>query len=183
MEIWNMDADTKITYMLEMLSPDELQPKLVDFPDLRIERMQIRCPEFNRFLHTIVGYRHRWGGRSDWGKEGWYNYVNRDGMETWVAYMGGTPAGYFELSKHPEGDVHIMTFGLLPQFIGNGLGGHLLTKAIERAWDMGAKRVIVGTCTHDHPHALKNYIARGFRIFKTEQKPANPPIKSFWDLE
>ena len=177
-----MDAETKTTYILEMLSPDDLRPKYGDFPDLRIERMEFKCPEFNKFLHTVIGYEYRWGGRAHWGKHDWYGHVNRDGMETWVAYLSGTPAGYFELEKSPEGDVHIINFGLLPQFIGRGLGGHLLTRAVERAWEMGARRIWLSTCTHDHPHALKNYLARGFRIQRIRKGPANPPIKSFWQL-
>ena len=177
-----MNSEVKTTYVLEMLSPDELRPKYADFPDLRIEQMKVKCPEFNKFLHTMVGYNHRWGGRGNWGKENWYKYVNREEMETWVAYLSGTPAGYFELAKTLEKNVNIITFGLLPQFIGMGLGGHLLTRAIERGWEIGASKVRVGTCSHDHPHALKNYLARGFRIQRTNQGPANPPIKSFWEL-
>jgi GNAT superfamily N-acetyltransferase len=177
-----MDAETKTTYALEMLSPDELNPKYGDFPDLRIERMETKCPEFNKFLHTVVGYDYLWGGRTKWNKDDWYKYVNRDEFETWLAYLSGTPAGYFELEKRPAGEVCIMCFGLLPPFIGKGLGGHMLTKAIESAWEMGASKVLVGTCSHDHPHALKNYLARGFRIQRTVQGPANKPVKSFWDL-
>jgi len=177
-----MNIQKKTTYTLEMFKPADLRPKYIDWPGLRIERMETKCPEFNKFLHTVVGYDYRWGGKGDWSKDDWYRYVNRDKMETWVAYVSGTPAGYFELEKHPEGDVQILTFGLLPNFIGKGLGGHLLTKAIERAWEMGASKVWVRTCTHDHPHALKNYLARGFQIQRTTEAPANPPIKSFWEL-
>ena len=177
-----MNAEMKTTYVLEMLSPDELRPKYGDFPTLRIEQMEVRCPEFNKFLHTVVGYDYRWGGRTDWSKDYWYKHVNRDEMETWVAYLLGTPAGYFELEKTSEGNVHILSFGLLPQFIGKGIGGHLLTRAIERAWEMGASKVQVGTCSCDHPHALKNYVARGFRIQRTNQGPASPPTKPFWEL-
>ena len=165
-----------------MLDPNNLQPKCGDFPDLRVERMDIKCPEFNKFLHTMVGYDYRWGGRADWSKDDWYKFVNRDEMQTWVAYMSATPAGYFELAKLPQGDVRIQDFGLLPQFIGIGLGGHLLTIAIKHAWEMGASKIWLSTCTHDHPHALKNYLARGFRIQRTNQGPGNPPIKSFWEM-
>jgi ribosomal protein S18 acetylase RimI-like enzyme len=178
----DMCAETKTVYILEMLSPDELRPKLSDHPDLRIERMEFTCPEFNKFLHTMVGYNHRWGGRTKWSRDEWYKHVNKDGMETWVAYLSGTPAGYFEIGKNMEGEVFIHTFGLLPQFIGKGLGGHLLTRAVERAWEMGARRVQLSTCSHDHPHALKNYLARGFRIRQTRQSNPNAPIKSFWEL-
>jgi N-acetylglutamate synthase-like GNAT family acetyltransferase len=71
------------------------------------------------------------------------------------------------LEKQSE-SVEIAYFGLLPQFIGQGIGGHLLTHAIEKAWQMQAQRVWVYTCTLDHLGALSNYIARGFRVFKQE---------------
>ena len=35
---------------------------------------------------------------------------------------------------------------------------------------MGAQRVWVHTCSLDHPHALANYQARGFRIFRVEEQ-------------
>jgi GNAT superfamily N-acetyltransferase len=177
-----MNPETKTTYTLEMRSPGDLRPVRVSLPGLRIEPMQTRVPEFNAFLRTVVGSDYRWGGRLDWGKDEWTAYVQREELETWVAYMDGTPAGYFEIEKSPEGDVEIKNFGLLPAFIGQGLGGHLLTVAAERAWAWGATRVWLHTCTHDHPHALHNYIARGFRVCKTEVAPANRPIPSFWDL-
>jgi GNAT superfamily N-acetyltransferase len=136
----------------------------------------------NKFLHTLVGHNYRWGGRSDWGEEEWIAYASREELHTWVAYFYGTPAGYCEMEKAPEGDVEIVCFGLLPAFIGQGLGGHLLTVSVEHAWASGATRVWLHTCTHDHRHALQNYLARGFRLYKTEIGPANAPIPSFWEL-
>jgi GNAT superfamily N-acetyltransferase len=183
-----METKRKTTYTLEMLHPNDLQSKTIERPGLRIERMTTPFPEFNKFLHTVVGYPHLWGGREDWSGEDWTAYASRDTLQTWVAYVDGTPAGYCEMEKGPQGDVEIMCFGLLPVFIGQGLGGHLLTVAVERAWaatgngGMGATRVWLHTCTHDHPHALHNYLARGFRVCKTEEEPANDPIPSFWEL-
>jgi GNAT superfamily N-acetyltransferase len=150
--------------------------------------MTTPCPEFNKFLHTVVGYPYRWGGREDWTSEDWVAHAQDENLQTWVAYVEGTPAGYFEIEKRPAGDVEIVCFGLLAPFIGQGLGGHLLTVAVERAWastadgGMGATRVWLHTCSHDHPHALNNYLARGFRVVKTEVEPANDPISSFWEL-
>lgn len=183
---------TKTTYTLEMRRPDDLRPKRVDMPGLRVERMAVPAPEYNKFLHVVVGAPYRWGGRGDWGPKEWRAYVARDGLETWVAYVGASPAGYVEMEKGPAGDVFIYCFGLLPAFIGQGLGGHLLTVAVEHAWapvetdgdvggGMGATLVWLRTCSHDHPHALKNYLARGFQLVQTEQTPANPPYKSFWE--
>jgi GNAT superfamily N-acetyltransferase len=58
----------------------------------------------------------------------------------------------------------------LPEFIGRGFGGALLTSAIEEAWRMSPSitRVWVHTCTWDHPDALANYQARGMVIYKRE---------------
>jgi GNAT superfamily N-acetyltransferase len=58
---------------------------------------------------------------------------------------------------------------LLPEFIGRGFGSALLTSAIETAWAWAPElsRVWVHTCNRDHPSALANYQARGFKIYKT----------------
>jgi hypothetical protein len=37
---------------------------------------------------------------------------------------------------------------------------------VERAWEAGADRVLVNTCTLDHPQALPNYLARGFEVVR-----------------
>jgi GNAT superfamily N-acetyltransferase len=66
--------------------------------------------------------------------------------------------------------VEIAYFGLLPHAVGTGQGGALLSAAVERAWEMGASRVYVNTCTLDHPRALENYQKRGFRLFREETR-------------
>jgi GNAT superfamily N-acetyltransferase len=78
-------------------------------------------------------------------------------------------AGYAELDRTCVENVEIVFFGLMPEFIGKGLGSYLLTAVVEHAWDVGAERVWLHTCTLDHPAALPNYLARGFRLFRTEQ--------------
>ena len=92
-----------------------------------------------------------------------------------MAYVSGSPAGYFELEGQPGGNVEITSFGLLPAYIGRGLGGHLLTVAIEKAWQMGSSRVWLHTCSLDHPGALANYCARGFQVFREETASQDVP--------
>jgi GNAT superfamily N-acetyltransferase len=156
------------TYHLEMTDRGALQAVGIPSDQLELKQVQYPCPEFNRFFYTAIGGDWYWADRLGWTYEQWRQWADRPELETWVAYLDGAPAGYFELERQPGGNVEIAHFGLLPSFTGRGLGGWLLTAAIERAWQSGASRVWVHTCSLDHPRALANYQSRGLRLYKTE---------------
>ncbi|GGX61615.1 GNAT family N-acetyltransferase [Streptomyces hiroshimensis] len=176
------------TWSLEQTSPADLVP--VQEPDaasgIRIVRSEVPSPEFSRFLYTAVGGDVTWLDRLPWSHAQWRAYLERPGVETWVAYEHGTPAGYIELDPQPEGTVEIVYFGLIPAFRGRRIGGHLLSYGTARAWDLAehwegrepTRRVWLHTCSLDGEHAVANYEKRGFRLFetKTEEQPeAAPP--------
>ena len=167
------------TWSLEMLRPEDLRPALLDDPALDVRRAEIPSPQLNRWLYTAVGGQHYWIDRLGWSFDRWRQYLEQPGVETWVAYLRGTPAGYFELERQPDAAVQIAYFGLLPGFQGRGIGGHVLTVAARRAWDAGTRRVWVHTGTLDGPHARRNYESRGFRVFDTRVEvldlPDRPP--------
>jgi len=170
---------TKITtYHLEMTDVTEFRPSTLKCAEVELKQAEIPSPELNRFLYTAVGGDWYWVDRLNWTYEQWLNYLDRPELETWVSYVLGTPAGYFELEVQPESNVEIVYFGLLPQFIGQGLGSYLLTAAIRRAWQLGASRIWVHTCSLDHPRAPENYQAQGFRVFKEEVSYMDLPEKT-----
>ena len=77
--------------------------------------------------------------------------------------------GYFEQNYYKdESNCEITYFGILEEYIGKKLGGYLLSEAIKKSFETGSKRVWVHTCSLDHKHALKNYIGRGMKVFKSE---------------
>lgn len=153
---------------LEMASPDELVP--APPPDARacVERALDCPPSFFRYLYATVGAPYHWVDRLPWTDDDIRGYLATPGVSLWVLYVSGVPAGYFELKRHDEGSVEIAYFGLLPEFIGRGLGKYLLTEGVRQAWADRARRVWLHTCTLDGPAALPNYRARGFRPFKEE---------------
>ena len=168
------------TWSLEMRDPAMLRAAGPPRIPLEIERAEVPQPELNRFLYTAVGGDWYWLGRLAWSYGRWMAWLDRPEVETWVARSGGSPAGYFELEGQEGDEVEIAYFGLMPQFIGHGAGGHLLTAAIRRAWQMsGTRRVWVHTCSLDHPSALSNYQARGLEVFQIETEshdlPDQPP--------
>lgn len=156
------------TTHLDLTHPSQLRPKRSDHPDFAVRKLGVPLPAFNRFLYETVGRDWRWVDRLAWSETQWADWVQRPQLHTWVGYAHGTPAGYFELEEQADGDVEIAYFGLLPAFIGQGLGGQLLSECVECAWALGAKRVWVHTCSLDHPGALANYRARGFRVFRED---------------
>ncbi len=135
----------------------------------QLRRASVILPELNRFLYMAVGGPCRWYMRKDWNWHQWRSWLARDEIETWIAYFDGTPIGYFELEAQAAGTAEILYFGLITEFIGQGYGKLLLEDAIDRAWQPGRRRVWLHTCSLDHPRALDNYVARGFRVFKEEQ--------------
>jgi GNAT superfamily N-acetyltransferase len=128
-----------------------------------------RCTiSFFRYLYGEVGKAHRWTDRLTWSDEKVVRYLADPSVSLWLLSSGAVPAGYFELQRHQDGSVEIAYFGLLPEFIGRGWGKHLLTRAVQSAWDMGAQRVWLHTCTLDHAAALPNYLQRGFTPVREE---------------
>jgi GNAT superfamily N-acetyltransferase len=153
---------------LEMRSPEELRPAAKPEPGLRVTRLD-RCPEeFFRFLYEEVGRAYRWTDRLGWSDHMVRQHLATPGVSLWLMTSEELPAGYFELREHEDRSVEIAYFGLLPDFIGKGWGKYLLTRAVESAWQLGARRVWLHTCTLDHPAALPNYLKRGFRPIREE---------------
>ncbi len=165
-------------YYLEMTAPGQLRPKAGELTNVAIRQAEIPLPELGRFLYSAVGADWYWLERLSWTYQNWLNWLQQPGVETWVAYWRGTPAGYYELAPRPAGHIDIAYFGLLPRFIGQGLGGRLLTHAVRRAWQQQPNRVTLNTCSLDHPGALANYQARGFRVYHEDIERRTLPDRS-----
>ena len=161
---------------LEMCDPAELQPARNDDPRIRVEQLPDCSASFFRYLYVEVGRNYHWIDRLSWTDEDIAAHLREPEISLWLMTEDGANAGYFELRLCEDGSVEIAYFGLLTDFIGRGLGKHLLTCAVEQAWAEGANRVWLHTCTLDDPAAMPNYLKRGFRPFKTEKYVINASL-------
>jgi GNAT superfamily N-acetyltransferase len=152
------------TWFLQMTDPAQLARAPEPDPDLQVVQAELPSPELSRMLYTAVGSDWQWTDRLAWTWGQWYDRLEREEVETWVAWVRGTPAGYAELERDDDA-VEIASFGLLPDFVGRGLGKRLLDAAVRRAWALGPRRVWLHTCSLDGPAALPNYQARGFELY------------------
>lgn len=163
------------TWFLEQGDPGELRAAREPDVPVDIVRAELPSPELSRFLYTAVGGDWYWIDRLFWTRAEWAAWLERSGVETWIAHVRGTPAGYVELDPRPGGQVEIAYFGLLPGFLGQGIGGRLLATGTARAWDLAdrrpemepTRRVWVHTCSLDGPAALRTYRSRGFKVYDT----------------
>ena len=128
-------------------------------------------PDFqlNKFFYKQVGKKHRWVDRLSWSDEKWIKYISNKNLDTYLITEKEDLVGFFELLYNPElKETEISYFGLLEEYIGKGIGGFALSEAIKKSFEKNIKRVWLHTCTLDHPNALKNYIARGMKVFRKE---------------
>jgi len=161
-----MKLEVTTTY-LEMLSPEAFKPKASPVKDACVRKIEIPTPTLNHYFFVHVGRPWKWYSRLSWSLADWKEWAEKETMDTWMGQIKGSPFGYIEIERQGD-DAELSFLGLLPQFLGKGLGGFFLSEAIRIAWELKPKRVWVHTCTLDHPFALNNYIARGFSIYKKE---------------
>ena len=133
---------------------------LVDPPDFQI----------NKFFYKQIGNKYKWRDRLVWEDKKWINYTTHNNVKTFVLKEEDHLIGYFELIYNKEkSETEIAYFGILEDYFGKKYGGYLLSEAIEISFKGGSKRVWVHTCSFDHKNGIKNYIARGMKIFKSEK--------------
>jgi GNAT superfamily N-acetyltransferase len=165
------ESEMLITTHLEMTHPSELSSSFIQASDIEIVKMEMPDLGFYKFLYQSVGEEWAWRDRLLMPNAELRKILTSDNTQVHVLYVSGSPGGYVELFKHEDGSVEIVYFGLRSDYMGRGLGKHLLSYGISKAWDMDASRVWLHTCNLDGPHALANYQKRGFKIFEVIEKP------------
>jgi len=120
----------------------------------------------NFSLFVGVGVLWHWYSRLTWKIGEWYHYFNKGNLKTFLGFVDEKLVGYFELEFQEEGNVELAFIGLFPDYLGIGYGGFLLSHAMDVAFLSGARRIWLHTCDKDHPAAIDNYLARGFRIYR-----------------
>ncbi|MBF2761424.1 MAG: GNAT family N-acetyltransferase [Ectothiorhodospiraceae bacterium AqS1] len=160
---------------LEMLDPSQRIPpaRATSESGGDIEFMTLRALDppvsFYRYLYNTVGAKWYWYERRELTDDALEDIIRDPLVEILVPYCRGVPAGYVELDCRCEKEVKIAYFGLIPEFIGKGIGPSLLDRAIRSAFagnDRRSKpeRLWLHTCTLDHPAALSVYLRAGFSI-------------------
>ncbi|GAA2630612.1 GNAT family N-acetyltransferase [Actinomadura fulvescens] len=158
-----------VTYV-EMTGEDQLVPA-APVPGLTLEPLDHGSPLIPDVLARI-GAPYGWKSARRTEEEWRAWFAGHPGRVFRLLAYEGEAAGIVTYDPHPGDEVEIVSFGLLPDFVGKGLGGHALTLGVRQAWQVkpGVRRVWLHTSSLDHPNALPNYHRRGFRTFRTEER-------------
>lgn len=164
-----------VTFLAMDARPDRTA-RAAPMPGLSLVRAEGCTTAFYRFLYDTVGGPWLWEYRRRMPQAELAAILADPAVAVVVLYANGTPAGYVEFDRRQAGVVDLAYFGLIPEFVGRGLGPWLLDWAVDRAWDDPAThRVTVNTCTFDHPAALSLYRRGGFDVVRREDRLVDDP--------
>ena len=156
--------DDTITY-LEMHERPHTPRVHAPLGKLALMQAEACTVSFYRYLYETVGTPWLWYERRLLDDAALAAEIGKPTTEIFVLYVGGVPAGYFELDAASPRETELRYFGLVPEFIGRGLGPFLLQAAIDRAWERPIGRLWVHTRSFDHPKALGHYQRAGFTVY------------------
>jgi GNAT superfamily N-acetyltransferase len=123
---------------------------------------------YYRFLYNAVGKDYHWLSRRRVSDAELATIIQDPRNELHVLHVDGSPAGFAELDRREPDEVELVQFGLMPEFIGQGLGKWFLQWIIDTVWRYQPRRFWLHTCTLDHAAALPVYKKAGFVQFKQE---------------
>lgn len=161
----------RITTYLEMREHPRLQARGPQRGGM-VLRLDEPSVSFYRYLNDrMAGQTERFRGRSD--EELTARLTDPD-YDVFVLYLGGAPAGFFELDHRQEGEVRLTRLGLLPEFRGRRLGKWLLGFAVDAAWDYRPERVWTSVTEGEEPRALLLCQWAGFVPYETARGEGGP---------
>jgi GNAT superfamily N-acetyltransferase len=159
-----------VTTYLQMSRRDQFSPAFTDPQGVTVKTFIAPDVDFYRTIYRAVGEQYHWRDRLIMPDAELKAALAKPGTSVHVMYNGDQIAGYVELVKTGK-EMEIAYFGICPAFQGKGLGKHLLSYGIQKAWEQDIERLWVHTCNLDSPHALDNYLKRGFQVYKLHRYP------------
>ncbi len=159
---------TRVTY-LEMTQYVSKHIPVPSKPAIALIRAENVPLDYYRYLYTKVGKPYHWTDRLKLTDKKLDAIVNAETTEISVLYVEGCPAGFFEIDNAnlPE-SAELAYFGMCEPYVGIGLGKWFLSAAISAAWSHEPEKIVVHTCTLDHPAALPLYQKMGFTPYAFE---------------
>ncbi|HUO88053.1 MAG TPA: GNAT family N-acetyltransferase [Rhizomicrobium sp.] len=158
-----------VTFLEMKAKPAALPPPI---PKGKVAMLRAGHPpvHFYRYLYDTIGDAYFWVDRRKLKDDALAAVIQHPAVELYVLYTDGNPAGMAELDMREPGIGQLAYFGLMPEAIGKRLGYFFLYHAVMNAWAHPISKLLVNTCTLDHPRALPLYQRLGFVPYSREDR-------------
>lgn len=158
-----------VTFLRMEAKPSALPPPQ---PKGRVAILKAGNPpvHFYRYLYDRIGSEYYWVDRKRLSDVQLDQILQHSQVELYVLYTEGVPAGMAELDFRDASTSQLAYFGLMPEAIGKRLGYFFLYHACMNAWAHPISKLLVNTCTLDHPRALPLYQRLGFTPYSREER-------------
>ena len=158
-----------VTFLEMTAKPSALPPPM---PRGKVAIMRANHPpvHFYRYLYDTIGDAYFWVDRRKLSDAALGALVQDAEVELHVLYLDGNPMGMAELDMRDAATGQLAYFGLMPEAVGKRLGYFFLYHAVANAWARPISKLLVNTCTLDHPRALPLYQRLGFTAYSREDR-------------
>lgn len=122
-----------------------------------------------RDIYDRVGRKWHWVNRRNLNDRQLAAIIHNPATEIYLLRRNASPIGFIELNFRLMPQVEIVFVGLVEDEIGQGLGRMMVDAALNIIKARAPRRIIIQTCTLDHPSALRLYQTVGFSAYNRKQ--------------
>ncbi len=167
-----------VTVVFLRMTRAPVRAPVVPPPGVTLTRERLDVAAY-RALYNEIGASWLWWLRRMMPDDMLARHLSSPTLSIYLLRVKGEVAGFFETDAGHWPFVNLNYFGLRDAYIGRGLGSVLLNAAVESVFTgaVGLGGMTVNTCTADHPRALPNYLAAGFREYRRAQEEWDIPVR------
>ncbi len=158
----------KITYFEMTKSPNFDWP-VSPVPKTKVILFEQTPAWYFTFLYKQVGQNYYW---TDWlhkTEKDVEGFIYNQNVNFYTLLKDEWSAGFFVLDFRVKNKCNISYLGLIPEYIGFGLGKYLLQNAILTAWNSNKiKKLTVKSSSLDHKNTIHLFKRYGFEPIKYE---------------
>jgi GNAT superfamily N-acetyltransferase len=93
--------------------------------------------------------------------------ITDDAYDVYILFVGGAPAGMFELDRREPAEIELRNIAVFPEFAPRRLDRYLVSLAVDAAWEHGPERLWVRATNRDDPRRILTLQWAGFAPYET----------------
>jgi hypothetical protein len=133
--------DVKVYYLQMFAHPERVVPPPRE--GLTVVHAQMPTVAYYRFLYDAVGRDYDWTSCRKLSDAELAALLHDPRLEVHVLLAEGVPAGFAELDRRIDGEIELVQFGLVPEFIGQARRRSAGTRQEKAAGETGRATVSV----------------------------------------